>query len=124
MSDPVDPAAHDPSYDWRTEINWPRVRRLILLHGLYWAFGAVQAVLYHAGLLEGATRTLFGIADYLAWAALLVLLFRIVRRARYHRDGNTVVSGRTFLILVAFMASLFAYIVLLDRIGLDTIELF
>jgi hypothetical protein len=55
---------------------------------------------------------------------LLVLLFRIVRRARYHRGGNTVVSGRTFLILIAFMVSLFAYIVLLDAIGLDTIELF
>jgi hypothetical protein len=124
MPDPVDPAERDPDYDWRTEVNWPHVRRLIALHGAYWAFGAVQAALYRAGLLTGATRTLFGLADYLAWAVLLVLLFRIVRRARYHRGGNTVVSGRTFLILIAFMVSLFAYIVLLDAIGLDTIELF
>jgi hypothetical protein len=123
MTDPVDPAERDPDYDWRTEVNWPHVRRLMRLHGLYWASGAAQAVLYWAGLLEGATRTLLGIADYLAWAALLVLLAPIVARVRYRSGSAHVVSPRTFLILVAFMASLFAYILLLDLIGLDTIEL-
>jgi len=119
----VDPAERDPDYDWRSEVNWPHVRRLILLHGLYWALGAAQVVLYRAGLLEGATRTVLGIADYLAWAVLLFLLAPIVARARYQRGPDMVVSWRTFLILIAFIASLCAYILLLDLIGMDTIEL-
>lgn len=123
MTDPVDPAERDPDYDWRTEVNWPHVRRLILLHGLYWAFGAFQAVLYRAGLLGGATRTLFGVADYLAWAVLLILLAPIVARARYRSGSAHIVSPRTFLILIAFIASLCAYILLLTLIGMDTIEL-
>jgi hypothetical protein len=53
----------------------------------------------------------------------LVLLAPIVARVRYRSGSAHVVSPRTFLILVAFMASLFAYILLLDLIGLDTIEL-
>ena len=123
MTDPVDPAERDPDYDWRTEVNWPHVRRLILLHLLYWALGAAQAALYRAGLLTGATRTVLGIADYLAWAALLILLAPLVKRARYESGANTVVSWRTFLILIAFIASLCAYILLLDLIGMGTIEL-
>ena len=122
--DPVDPAERDPHYDWRREVDWPHVRRLIRLHGLYWAFGAAQGVLYGAGLLEGAARTLLGVADYLAWAALLVLSFRIVARPRYERGGDTVVSWRTFLVLLGFIASLCAYLLLLDLIGMGTIELF
>ena len=123
MTDPVDPAGRDPDYDWRTEVNWPHVRRLILLHGLYWTSGAAQAALYRAGLLTGATRTVLGIADYLAWAALLILLAPLVKRARYRSGANTVVSWRTFLILAGFIASLCAYILLLDLIGMGTIEL-
>ncbi len=124
MTDPVDPAERDPDYDWRTEVNWPHVRLLILLHGLYWGLGAAQAVLYRAGLLTGATRTVLGIVDYLAWAALLILMAPLVARARYRSGSAHVVSWRTFLILVAFIASLCAYLLLLDLIGMDTIELF
>jgi hypothetical protein len=123
MIDPVDPAERDPNYDWRIEVNWPHVRRLVRLHGLYWGFGAAQAALYLAGMLVGATRTLVGVVDYLAWAALLVLLARVVARARFYRGSAHVVSPRTFLILVAFMASLCAYILLLSLIDMDTIEL-
>ena len=123
MIDPVDPAERDPNYDWRTEVNWPHVRRLVLWHGLYWAFGAAQAALYLAGMLVGAIRTLVGVVDYLAWAALLVLLMRVVARARYYQGSAHVVSPRTFLIVVAFMASLCAYILLLSLIDMDTIEL-
>ncbi len=123
MNHPVDPAGRDPNYDWRTEVNWPHVRRLILFHGLYWVFGAAQVALYQAGMLVGATRTLVGVVDYLAWAVLAVLLFRIVARARYYRGSAHVVSPRTFLILVGFVASLFAYVVLLNQIDMDTIEL-
>ena len=123
MTHPVDPAERDPIYDWRTEVNWHLVRRLILLHGLYWLFGAAQVALYQAGMLTGATRTLVGVVDYLAWAVLAVLLFRIVARARYYRGSAHVVSPRTFLILVGFVASLFAYVVLLNLIDMDTIEL-
>lgn len=123
MIDPVDPAERDPNYDWRTEVNWLHVWRLIRLHGLYWAFGAAQAALYQAGMLVGATRTLVGVVDYLAWATLAVLLFRVVARERYHRGSAHVVSPRTCLILVAFMASLCAYILLLSLIDMDTIEL-
>lgn len=123
MTDPVDPAERDLNYDWRTEVNWPHVRRLIRLHGLYWAFGAAQAALYQAGILVGTTRTLVGVVDYFAWAALAVLLVRVVARPRYYQGSAHVVSPRTFLILVAFMASLFAYILLLSLIDMDTIEL-
>ena len=49
-TDPVDPAERDPDYDWRSEVDWPHVRRLILLHGLYWALGAAQVALYRAAL--------------------------------------------------------------------------
>ena len=121
--EPVDPAERDPDYDWRGEVDWPHVRLLIRLHGLYWAFGAAQGVLYWAGLLDGIPRTLLGIADYLAWAVLLILLAPLVRRPRYQRGGDTVVSWRTFLVLLAFIASLCAYLLLLDRIGMGTIEL-
>ncbi len=123
MTNPVDPADRDPDYDWRREVDWPHVRRLLLLHGIYWAFGAVQVALYLAGLLDGAVRMVLGIAAYIAWAVLLFLSFRIVARARYQRGGDTVVSWRTFLVLCAFIASLCAYLLLLDAIGLDTIEL-
>ena len=122
MIDPVDPAERDPNYDWRTEVDWPHVRRLILLHALYWAFGAAQATLSgrHAGRRhQDAGRR----RRYLAWAALAVLLVRAVARARYYRGSAHVVSPRTFLILVAFMASLCAYILLLSLIDMDTIEL-
>jgi hypothetical protein len=123
MIDPVDPAERDPNYDWRTEVDWHHVRRLIPLHGLYWAFGAVQAALYQAGMLAGTFRTLIGVVDYLAWAALAVLSMRVVARARYHRGSAHVVSPRTFLVLLAFMASLCTYILLLHLIDMDTIEL-
>ena len=124
MNHPVDPADRDPHYDWRSEVNWPHVRRLIRLHCLYWAFGGAQVALYHAGLLVGTFRTLLGVADYLAWAVLCVLLAGVVARARYHQGSNQIVSPRTFLILFACIASLCAYIGLLSLIGMDTIELF
>lgn len=123
MIDPVDPAERDPNYDWRTEVDWRNVRRLIPLHGLYWAFGAAQAALYQAGMLAGTFRTLIGVVDYLAWAALAVLSMRVVARARYRRGSAHVVSPRTFLVLLAFMASLFTYILLRHLIDMDTIEL-
>lgn len=123
MSDSADPASRDPDYDWRTEVNWPHVRRLMVLHAIYWGFGVAQVVLYWAGLLTGGVRTLIGIIDYLVWAALLVLSFGVVARTRTGPDSAGNVSGPTFLILFAFVASLCAYIVLLSVIGLDTIEL-
>ncbi len=123
MTHPVDPAERDPIYDWRTEVNWHLVRRLILLHGLYWLFGAAQVALYQAGMLTGATRTLVGVVDYLAWAVLAVLLFRIVAQARHIRGSVHLVSPQTFLIWVGFIASLCAYVVLLSQIDMDTIEL-
>jgi hypothetical protein len=123
MIDPVDPARREPNDDWRTEVHWPRVRRLILLHALYWTFGAAQAALYQAGMLVGATRTLAGIVDYAAWGALAVLGMRIVARTRSSRGSAHRVSPPTFLILVGFMASLCAYIVLLSLIDMDTITL-
>lgn len=48
---------------------------------------------------------------------------RVVARARYYQGSAHAVSPRTFLILVAFMASLCAYILLLGLIDMDTIEL-
>ena len=123
MTHPIDPAERDPNYDWRTEVNWPLVRRLILLHGLYWVFGAAQVALYQAGMLAGATRSIVGVVDYLTWAVLLVLLFRIVVRPRYFRGSAHLVSPQTFVILVGFIASLCAYIVLLSQIDMDTIEI-
>jgi hypothetical protein len=123
MSEPVDPAERDPSYDWRSEVNWPHVRRLIRWHALYWAFGATQAALYWAGMLVGVTRTLIGVADYLAWAVLLVMSFRVISRPRGSQGSAYMVSPRTFLVLGAFLVSLCAFIVLLSLIGLDTVEL-
>jgi hypothetical protein len=123
MIDPVDPAKREPNDDWRTEIHWPRVRRLILLHALYWTFGAAQAVLYQAGILVGTTRTLAGIVDYATWGVLAVLGMRIVARTRCSRGSAHRVSPPTFLILVGFMASLGAYIVLLSLIDMGTILL-
>jgi hypothetical protein len=105
-------------------VNWPRVRRLIFLHGFYWAFGALQIALYRAGLLVGMTRTFAGLLDYVFWAILLVMLFPIISRVRYTQGSNHFVSGPTFLILIAFMGSLFAFILLLSFIGLDTVMLF
>lgn len=124
MNKHVDPARDNPDYDWRAEVNWPHVKRLALLHGFYWAFGAAQIGLYKANLLEGLTKTLIGLLDYAIWAILLVWLFPIVSRVRYYEGANHVVSGPTFLILFLFMGSLFAYILLLDFVDLDTIELF
>ncbi len=124
MTHPADPTERDPNYDWRTEVNWPHVRRLILLHGLYWLFGAAQVALFQVGMLTGATRTLVGVIDYLAWAVLAVLLFRIVAQARHIRGSVHLVSPRTFLILVGFITSLCAYVVLLSLIDMDTIYLF
>ncbi|MGY9107512.1 MAG: hypothetical protein ACKVG0_13505 [Alphaproteobacteria bacterium] len=124
MTKPIDPAQDNPDYDWRAEVNWPRVRRLIFLHGFYWAFGALQIVLYRAGLLVGMTRTFAGLLDYVFWAILLVMLFPIVSRVRYMQGANHVVSAPTFLILIAFMGSLVAFILLLSFIGLDTVMLF
>ena len=123
MIDPVDPAGRDPNYDWRTEVDWHHVRQLILSHGLYWAFGAAQAALYHAGMLAGTLRTLIGVVDYVAWAALAVLSMRVIARPRYRRGSVHMVSSRTFLVLLAFMASLFTYILLLNLIDMDTIKL-
>jgi hypothetical protein len=123
MSDPIDPAGHGPDYDWRSEVNWPLVHRLIRWHSLFWAFGAAQLVLYWAGRLVGVARTLIGVADYLIWAVLLVMSMRLVARPRYARGSSHMVSPRTFLILIAFIASLGAYIVLLALIGLGTVKL-
>jgi len=94
-----------------------------VLHGIYWGSGVAQLEIYWAGGLAGMSRTLIGVADYLGWAVLLVLSFRIVARTRPGPDSAGRVNGPTFLILVAFLASLCAYILLLDQIGLDTIEL-
>jgi len=120
---PADPDTPDAEHDWRRELDWPLVRRLVRLHGLYWAYGALLAALYYAGVLTGATRTVLGLAVYLGGGALLVLSMRIVARPRRVRGGRHFVSGRTFLILLAFMASLFAYVGLLELIDLGTIEL-
>lgn len=62
MSESIDRAGRNPDQDWRTVVDWPRVRRLHLLHGMFWAFGAAQAALYAAGLLAGTSRTLIGAA--------------------------------------------------------------
>ena len=69
-------------------------------------------------------RTRAVLLDYVFWAILLVLLFPAVSRVRYYRGTDHVVSGPTFLILLTFMGSLFAFILLLVFVGLDTVELF
>jgi hypothetical protein len=118
-----DPAKQDESHDWRSEVDWPHARRMIRWHALYWAFGALQALLYLAGWLTGVARVLIGAADYLAWAALLVMLWRVVPRPRARVGSAYAVSGRAFLLLIGFMASLAAYLVLLALIGLGTMRL-
>lgn len=119
----MDPAESDPDYDWRGEVDWLHVRRLIRLHGLYWILGLTLLALYYAGALVGVTRTLLGVLAYLGWAALLIALSPLIKRGRYSAGSALVVSLPTFLILIAFMASLLAYIALLHFIGMDTIEL-
>lgn len=120
----MDPTENDPDYDWRGEVDWPHVHRLIRLHGLYWAYGLTLLTLYYTEILIGATRTVLGVLAYLGWAALLIALAPLVKRGRYGAGSASVVSLPTFLILIAFMASLLAYIALLHLIGMDTIELF
>ena len=124
MSGSDGPARGSADGDWRAQINWPQVRRLVVLHILYWAFGAVQVALYWAGMLAGPARTVLGIADYLAWAVLLVLLGRLIVRPLHGRGSAYMVDPRGFLILAAFMASLVAYIGLLGLIDMGTIMLF
>lgn len=128
MTENATPAKHKPGHDWRSEVNWPYFRRLIALHGLFWAFNAGLVVLFLADMLVGPIRTLLGTLGYLAWGALLMLSFRVVAGARNvprprRRAATHMVSLPTFLILIAFVASLVAYIPFLIQIDLDTIWL-
>ena len=120
----TDPVQIDPQHDWRTEVNWPRVRMLALMHGFYWMFGAAMAGLYWVDLLVGPLRTILGIIGYIIWFLLILSLAGVVTRPRQVRGSAHMVSPQTFIILLSFMASLAAYTLLLGLIDLGTIILF
>lgn len=124
MSRKFDPAKENPDYDWRSEVDWPRLNRLIRLHLSFWILGGIELALFRFGALVGTTRTLLGLADYLIWGVLLVMLFPVVSKPRYHDGSNQMVSGPTFLILVALMGSLVGFVFLLNFIDLDTVEVY
>lgn len=114
--------------DWRDEIDWRRLRRVLALHAAMWVYGAVLAALYLLQQLDGPLRTALGAFAYLCVAAAMISGFTLPRRNRpprpedTHSEGTTV-SLQTFLLLFAFILSACGFILLLTLLGMGTIEL-
>lgn len=114
--------------DWRGEIDWRRLRRVVALHAAVWVYGAVLAALYLLSQLHGPLRTALGIFGYLCVAVAMISGFTVLRRDRpprredAHSEGTTV-SMRSFMLLFAFVLSACGFILLLALLGMGTIEL-
>ena len=114
---------NDPSNDWRNEVNWLYVRRLLRAHLIMWVFGFVLTLLSTFGMLDGTTRKLLGILALLVFAASLLGAFPIFGKTRQEDHEGPVYSFQVFLIFFGFLLSSGGYMWLLSSIGLDSIKL-